>query len=169
MNISREPRFTRRSTGQAIVSGLAVVAVQGIFSLAGLGVPDRAAAQVAIAPITFGQNVSGALTSTDSLSSDGRPRDRYRLVTQAPNTRYVITVRSPAVPLVSEISFVNVNLLGDPASGLQTASNFAPGQQIQYSGTLAQPGQYLILVRSGDVQRPVGSYTLSLTGGPPAP
>lgn len=167
MNISRKSRF-----GQAITSGLAIVTVHGTLSLAGLGVPDQVAAQatsVPPRPITFGQNVAGTLAATDPVTGDGRPRDRYRLVTRAPNQRYVITVRSPAVPLRSDLAFVAVNLAGDPAIAQQEARTLFRNQQIQYSGTLASAGQYLISVRSNDVQRPVGAYTIRLTGGPAAP
>lgn len=168
MNISRKSRFTRPHAGQVIISGLAIVAVQGIVSLTGLGVPDRVAAQGVPTPkpITFGQNISGTLSSTDRITMDGRPTDEYRLVTQAPNQRYVITVRSPTIPIRSVISFTAVNLAGDPSIGLQAANAFLRGQQVQYSGRLPRPGEYFISVRSQETQRPVGAYTLTLTGGP---
>jgi hypothetical protein len=94
------------------------------------------------------------------------PRDHYRLISTNANSRYTITLTSPTLPVASDISFRNVALRGDPLEALQQASVFEPGQQLQYSGTLEERGEYQIEVTSADIALPTGSYTINLTGGP---
>jgi hypothetical protein len=120
-------------------------------------------AQAVQPPIAYGQTIQGSLGSPgDDVLSDGRPIDRYRLVTQAPEQTYVIRATSLQIPLVSSISFINTAGQQVP---LQQAQVFFSGQQVLYAGTLPQPGIYIINVYALDTQRPVGGYTLSLRGG----
>lgn len=184
MNSSRKPRFTRRHIGQTIISSVALAAIPGILSLVSLGLPDSASAQPAPAQpapaqpappgppaapptpaITFGQTITGSLSSTDNVSRQGVPRDHYRLISDTPNARYTITLTSATLPVSSDISYRNVALRGDPLEPLQQASVFEPGQQLQYSGTLENRGEYQIEVSSADIALPTGSYTINLTGG----
>ncbi|HKF93269.1 MAG TPA: hypothetical protein VKB96_01450 [Gammaproteobacteria bacterium] len=113
-------------------------------------------------PISFGQTISGTLTSTDYILPDGTPIDGYTVVTQTPNQTYVITASSPDVPLRAAIGFVQ-----SPTYS-QAAEVGGLAGQVQFSGTLPQVGQYLIVASSLDQQRPVGSYRLSLTHKPVA-
>lgn len=185
MNSSRKPRFTRRHIGQTIISSVALAAIPGILSLVSLGLPDSASAQPApaqpapaqpappgppaapptAAAITFGQTITGSLASTDNVTRTGAPRDHYRLISDTPNARYTITLTSATLPVSSDISYRNVALRGDPLEPLQQASVFEPGQQLQYSGTLENRGEYQIEVSSADIALPTGSYTINLTGG----
>jgi hypothetical protein len=187
VNSSRKPRFTRRHIGQTIISSVALAAIPGILSLVSLGLPDSASAQPAPAQpppaqpappgppaapptpptptITFGQTITGSLASTDNVTRQGVPRDHYRLISDTVNSRFTITLVSPSVPLESEIAYRNVALRGDPLEPLLRAGAFEPGQQVQYSGTLENRGEYQIEVTSADIQRPTGSYTINLTGG----
>ena len=118
-------------------------------------------AQAVQPPITYGQTVQGALGSPgDAVLPDGRPIDRYRLVTQAPGQTYVIRAASLQFPVASSIAVSN------PATQrtvlLQYAQVSLPGQQVLYGGRLPRPGTYIITVFSPETQRSLGGYTLSL-------
>ena len=119
-------------------------------------------AQAVQLPITYGQTIQGALGSPgDDVLPDGRPIDRYRLVTQAPGQTYAITAASLQIPVVSSVSFIDT--ANQQIVPLQQAQVFLPGQQVLYAGRLPQPGTYIINVFSPDTQRPLGGYTLSLS------
>jgi hypothetical protein len=85
------------------------------------------------------------------------------LISDTPNTRYTITLTSPAFPAASDLSYRNVALRGDPLEPQQQAAVFEPGQQLQYSGTLENRGEYQIEVTTADIQTPTGSYTINLS------
>jgi hypothetical protein len=119
-------------------------------------------AQAVQPPIAYGQTIQGSLGSPgDDVLSDGRPIDRYRLVTQAPGQIYVVSAASRQIPVVSSISFIDT--ARQQAVPLQQAQVFFARQRVLYAGRLAQPGTYLIKIFPLDPQRPIGSYTLSLT------
>lgn len=136
-----------------------------LYALASLGVQPAlfgsVYAQAVQPPITYGQTVQGALGSPgDAVLPDGRPIDRYRLVTQIPGQTYALRAVSLQFPVASSISISN------PATQrtilLQYAQVSAPGQQVLYGGRLPQPGTYIITVFSPNAQRSLGAYTLSL-------
>lgn len=173
MTISGKPLPTRH-LGPTRGIGLAVLAAY----LAGVTyfvMPERVAAQAtpgpgpAPSPIAFGQTISGGLTSTDPITRDGRPVDTFRFESQTPNQVYVVSVRSPQIPLQSSLRFRDASVTADPTVRQQLSRVFVAGQQVQYAGRLTTPGTYLIEVHTGDVQRPVGSYTLTLSSTLPAP
>lgn len=142
----------RRPSRRGLVGGLALVGIQW-------GISGFAYAQTAI-PIAYGQIIQGTLGDTaDASLPDGRPSDTFRFVTQAPNQEYAIRAVSTQIPIV-------LTLLSSGPQGstpLVRARSFAPGQIVLFAGTLSQPGTYLIDIFSQGLQRPDGTYTLSLT------
>lgn len=157
MNISHQRlcRLIPQPAGRALPYGLAVLCLLW-------GLTESAHAQAVHPPITYGQTVQGMLGSPgDEVRPDGRPIDRYRLVTQAPGQTYVVTATSLQIPVVSSVSFIDT--AGQQIVPLQQAQVFLAGQRVLYAGRLARAGTYLINIFSFDPQRPIGSYTLSLT------
>jgi hypothetical protein len=185
MNMGSERFSTRRTVGRTINSALILLACHISLPAASFGAEPSKAVDPSLGmhsrvfpqqaapvppspptPITFGQTIAGTLTSNDNiLPGLGTFFDAYSVVTRAPNQSYIITVTSPTLPLASDLT-------GTPPF-VQIAYTLAPGQQVQYSGTLPLPGRYIIRVSSSSMQQPVGSYTLRLTHKPvpcpPAP
>lgn len=147
----------RRRIGQAISSGLVVLAMQ---------LPIAAHGQVAPTPITPGQLVQGTLAPTDRILADGRPVDTYTITTQAPGQTYLVFATSPGIPL--ESSLILVNAAQQPVP-LQLTHNFLPNQTLGYFGTVDQPGRLLISVYAQDLQRPNGGYFFNVDILPPPP
>jgi len=157
MNISyqRLRYLILRPAGRALLYGLTLLGLQWAL-------PDFASAQAVQPPIAYGQTVQGVLGSPgDTVLPDGRPIDRYRLVTQVPGQTYAVSAASLQIPVVSSISFIDT--ARQQAVPLQQAQVFFARQRVLYAGRLARPGTYLISIFSLDPQRPIGSYTLSLT------
>ncbi len=157
MNISHQRLrcFLQQPARRVLLYGLTLVGFQWVL-------PEFAFAQAVQPPIAYGQTVQGVLGSPgDAVLPDGRPIDRYRLVTQAPEQTYAVTAASLQIPVVSSISFVDT--AHQQIVRLQQAQVFFPGRRVLYAGRLAQPGTYFINIFSLDPQRPIGSYTLSLT------
>lgn len=147
---SRAGRYVRR----ALSLGLLALLAQMSLPVAARQVPT---------PIILGETVTGALAPTDNALTDGRPFDTYSFSTETANQSYVITARSPAVPVSSRLFFVDLARTENPFVFLQQAFVITPRGQVQYSGTLAQPGDYEIDVFSSDPEQPTAtSYTLSL-------
>ena len=99
---------------------------------------------------------------SDPVFQDGRHFDRYVFNTTQPNQPYVITVQAPSFAVQSA-------LFGSDAQQqpflIQGAYVGMPGGQVQYSGILAQPGQYTIQVFPGGDPATTGDYRLSLGEG----
>jgi hypothetical protein len=129
-----------------------------------LGMNTNAWAQQTPLTITYEQTIQGSLDATDPTFEDGSHYDEYIFQAEAGKS-YVITVKSDTFATWVELSF---------GKGLlQTAFVDQAGAQVQFSGILAQLGQYTILVSNleGTV---FGSYTLTLAEGqsptvPPPP
>lgn len=136
-----------------------VRAVALMLLLAAAAIAPEATAQPT--PIRFGDTVQGTIEESDpSVIDDGAPADEYLFTAQSPGQRYVITAQSASlalqVLLVAEAS-------GEP---LQVGAVFAPGMQVQFSGTLAQSGAYRIILFDATGQSDgTGSYTLGLGAG----
>lgn len=151
----RNQSFGCRVRGKTLASSVAVLATCGALSGVAFG-------QTAPTAITYGQAVQGALgDATDTVLQDGRPIDRYVLITQAAGQPYAIRARSPEIAIASTVLYFD-SALGQYVP-LQRATTFVAGQQVLYAGVLEQPGRYLIDVFPQDLQAPVGSYTLNLT------
>jgi hypothetical protein len=154
INIQRLHWLKQHTPTSALLYTLALLGVQP-------GLSGSVYAQAVQPPIAYGQTVQGALGSPgDAVLPDGRPIDRYRLVTQTPGQTYVIRAVSLQFPVASSISFSDT--ANQRTVLLQEAQVSAPGQQVLYGGSLPQPGTYIIAVFSPNAQRSLGGYTLSL-------
>jgi hypothetical protein len=112
-------------------------------------------------PITFGQTVQGAVSSS-------HPFDVWTFKAK-PGQAYFIKATSPDIPLLSVLTFVFPS--GGGSLEEQRASVSKPNQTVGYFGILSQPGQYDIRVTFNpqlfNSQQPAGKYTLSLTAVAP--
>ncbi len=155
INNQRLGGLIQHATTRALLCSLTLVGLQPALS-------GSAYAQAVQPPIAYGQTVERALGGPgDDVLPDGRPIDRYRLVTQVPGQSYVIRAASLQIPVASQIAFIDT--ANQRAVPLQQAQVFLPGQQVLYAGRLPQPGIHIISVFSRDPQQPIGTYTLSLT------
>jgi hypothetical protein len=130
------------------------------FAILGFSVPALFAQDMI--PIDFGQTVQGTIDVSDPSFQDGRHVDNYVFNTTQPNQPYVITVHAPSFAVQSAL------FGSDPQQQIfliQAAFVGMPGGQVQYSGTLAQPGQYVIYVHPVGDPAAIGPYTLSLGAG----
>lgn len=124
-----------------------------VFVLLMLGMNINARAQQMPMTITYEQTIQGSLDATDPTFEDGSHYDEYIFQAEAGKS-YVITVKSDTFSAYVELSF------GE--GFLQGAFVGQPGAQVQFSGILAQLGQYTILVSSFEAAA-LGSYTLTLS------
>jgi hypothetical protein len=118
-----------------------------------LGMNTHVRAQQMPMDITYGQTIQGSLDATDPTFEDGSHYDDYIFQAEAGKS-YMITVKSDTFPAWTYLIF------GEGL--LQSAFVTQPGAQVQFSGILAQLGQYIILVSSVEVAG-FGSYTLTLS------
>lgn len=115
------------------------------------------------ATISFGQTITGALGDVDDLHfSDGTPVDEYHLTVSETGKSYGVTALSPSFPAISTVFYLDS--MQQQWVPLQQALVFAPNGQVQYSGSLSQPGEYIVQIFSIDPSLS-GSYTLSLADG----
>ena len=124
-----------------------------VFVLLMLGMNTNARAQQMPMTIIYEQTIQGSLDATDPMFEDGSHYDEYIFQANAGKS-YVITVKSDTFAAWVELIF------GEEL--LQGAFVAQPGTQVQFSGTLAQLGQYTILASSLEVTA-LGSYTLTLS------
>ena len=110
-------------------------------------------------PIDFGQTVTETIDISDTPSADGTHFDLYIFNTIQPNQPYVITVQAPNFAVQSALIGLDPQQQGFL---IQAAYVGMPGGQVQYSGTLTQPGQYFIYVSPIGDPATTGPYTLSL-------
>ena len=124
-----------------------------VFVLLMLEINTNAQAQQMPMPITYEQTIQGSLDATDPTFEDGSHYDAYTFQAEAGKS-YVITVKSDTFAAWTDLIF------GEGL--LQAAFVVQPGAQVQFSGILAQLGQYTILVSSVEVAA-LGAYTLTLS------
>jgi hypothetical protein len=130
-----------------------------VFVLLMLGMDTNARAQQTPMTITYGQTIQGSLDATDPPLPDGR-YDEYIFQAEAGRS-YVITVKSDTFAVWVNLFFEGFLV--------QAAFVAQPGDQVQFSGTLEQPGPYTITVTDFEVDG-LGPYTLTLSEGqPPGP
>src|SRR5215217_4605365 len=114
MSIDSTASFTRRHVGQAVISGLVLMASHVSLAVAADGaqppkvvdpdlrMPNLVLPQQAVVSpkrITFGQPLPGTLASTDEILVSGLRLDQYSVSVQVPAQPFIITVGSN-IPLV---------------------------------------------------------------------
>jgi len=131
-----------------------------VFVLLTLGMHTNARAQQTPMTITYEQTISGSLDATDPTLEDRSAYfDKYVFQGELGKS-YQITVKSDTFSVWVYLSVSE----GQGDYILQAAYVVLPGDQVQFSGTLKQPGEYTIKVSSfEDVA--VGPYTLTLSEG----
>jgi hypothetical protein len=109
-----------------------------------------------IPPIACDETKQGAVEQNDSTTSSGLKYDIYGFTTQQPNQAYTVTAQA-SFPLDAELFF---NDSQQQQFVLVAAAIGGRNQQLKLSGTLATPGQYVIVFFT----RPenLGSYTVKL-------
>jgi len=133
----------------------------------GTGDTNRAdpipAQALTVTPIGYGSPVFGIIGDANDFidGENARRSDFFGFSVTDPLPRYVVTARSETFAAASTLYFA------DEAAGTlspqQSANVWAPGRQVQYSGTLPRAGTYLIEVSS--IGGSHGGYTVSLGNG----
>jgi hypothetical protein len=131
-----------------------------VFVLLTLGMNTSARAQQTPMTITYEQTISGSLDTTDpALSYGSQYFDEYVFQGELGKS-YQITVKSDTFSAWVYLSFNK----GNAGYILQAAYVVRPGDQVQFSGTLEQSGQYTIKVSTFE-EVAFGPYTLTLSEG----
>jgi hypothetical protein len=133
-----------------------------MFVLFTLGMNINARAQQTPMTITYEQTISGSLDTTDSTLEDGSEYSDEYIFQGELGKSYQITVESDTFSAWVYLSFNK----GNAGYILQAAYVVRPGDQVQFSGTLEQSGQYTILVSTFE-EVAFGPYSLTLSEGQP--
>lgn len=110
--------------------------------------------------VEYGSEISGALgDGNDFIGSDGvTPYDVVEFTLPEAPKQYVITIHSAEFAGRSTLWYQDE--VQQQFVPLQSAYVWAPDDTVQYSGTLASPGNYAVVVQSADGN--IGGYTVSV-------